>query len=488
MFTALHTYFMSPTGSDSNDGLTPVKAWATPNHSVVCGDVIVAAAGTYRAFNTRIGTPRNCPSTSGGIDGTGGIWAAVVLCGGSSVGDCFINDSTIGTIGFDIAPKSSDTGNWAFEGWQVSTSSSSSSTSQAFFADARNETKFTVHHVMVINDIVAGNSVGIDAGSNEPASNPGKSWDYLAVVGSIIQNSNIHGICLGAVNLNGPSNYDGNAGTHIYVLGNFIWSNNTSNTACPGGTDEEGIILDTWDLHAYAQQAVIANNIIFTSTGYGLNVMYSGNFASAPVIKIYQNTTYDNSVKYPTAKANAVGEAILQNGPWAITYQNNISKTAQATSNGGKTYAFIIAGGRTTATTVGGLGNQNIFDGVSGQDTAAFDGSTISGPNIIGVDPAFTNVSDLITNRNGVPNCNGFATVTQCMGWNAITGTLTTPSTISDLGANCSQCTGKGYQLPSATCAPNSDYPAYLKGLVVLSWDGSQITEQPGLVNKPCNM
>src|ERR1700733_4492741 len=57
MFTALHTYFMSPTGSDSNDGLTPVKAWATPNHSVVCGDVIVAAAGTYRAFNTRIGTP-----------------------------------------------------------------------------------------------------------------------------------------------------------------------------------------------------------------------------------------------------------------------------------------------------------------------------------------------------------------------------------------------------------------------------------------------
>ena len=32
-FTALHTYYMSPTGSDSNSGLTAATAWATPNHA-----------------------------------------------------------------------------------------------------------------------------------------------------------------------------------------------------------------------------------------------------------------------------------------------------------------------------------------------------------------------------------------------------------------------------------------------------------------------
>ena len=49
-FTALHTYFMSPTGSDSNNGLTAATAWATPNHAVNCGDVIIAAAGSMDLF------------------------------------------------------------------------------------------------------------------------------------------------------------------------------------------------------------------------------------------------------------------------------------------------------------------------------------------------------------------------------------------------------------------------------------------------------
>src|ERR1700723_802852 len=66
-FVALHTYYMSPTGSDSNNGLTAATAWATPNHAVVCGDVIVAAAGNYASMS-HWGTVSACPSTSGGID------------------------------------------------------------------------------------------------------------------------------------------------------------------------------------------------------------------------------------------------------------------------------------------------------------------------------------------------------------------------------------------------------------------------------------
>src|SRR5262245_17329298 len=54
-FTALHTYFMAASGcSDSYNGLSPTFSggsngpWCSPNHKVVCGDVIVASAGAYR--------------------------------------------------------------------------------------------------------------------------------------------------------------------------------------------------------------------------------------------------------------------------------------------------------------------------------------------------------------------------------------------------------------------------------------------------------
>ena len=91
-FTALHTYFMSPTGSDSNNGTSPAAPWATPNHAVNCGDVIIAAAGTYSRgqFGDNFGIVSNCPSTSGGIDGTGGVYFAVLLCGGPDLMSCNI--------------------------------------------------------------------------------------------------------------------------------------------------------------------------------------------------------------------------------------------------------------------------------------------------------------------------------------------------------------------------------------------------------------
>jgi len=50
-FTALHTYYISPTGNDSNNGTSAATPWATPNHSVQCGDVIIAAAGAYNGSN-----------------------------------------------------------------------------------------------------------------------------------------------------------------------------------------------------------------------------------------------------------------------------------------------------------------------------------------------------------------------------------------------------------------------------------------------------
>jgi hypothetical protein len=97
-FTALHTYYISPTGNDQSAGTSPKTAWATPHHNVNCGDVILVEPGNYilgkyiTAFGANNwGTVANCPSRSGGIDGTGGIYFAIVLCVGPYLGACTVS-------------------------------------------------------------------------------------------------------------------------------------------------------------------------------------------------------------------------------------------------------------------------------------------------------------------------------------------------------------------------------------------------------------
>ena len=145
-FVALHTYYMSPTGSDSNSG-TASSPWATPNHALVCGDVIVAAAGAYRALGNW-GAVSNCPSTSGGIDGTGGIYFATLLCGGTDVGACSIVGTVTGTAEIEVNKN-----NWAVEGWAVSEGYTCSGGAGYGFMVNTSVSGAVKHHVAFINDI-----------------------------------------------------------------------------------------------------------------------------------------------------------------------------------------------------------------------------------------------------------------------------------------------------------------------------------------------
>jgi type 1 fimbria pilin len=49
------TYYISPTGSDSNSGTVIGSPWLSPNHALNCGDVIMGAAGSYSAANFQNG-------------------------------------------------------------------------------------------------------------------------------------------------------------------------------------------------------------------------------------------------------------------------------------------------------------------------------------------------------------------------------------------------------------------------------------------------
>ena len=175
-FIPLHTYYISPTGSDRNNGLTTSTAWASPNHNVVCGDVIIAQPGSYRPIG-RWGTVSGCPSSSGGIDGIGGIYFAVLLCGGSNVGDCTINSTNASSM--DIASS-----NWAVEGW----SSTTSGVWRSYVANACASGTTIIHHVAFINNIAYNSAQGYttaDCALNHNV--PGNGVDQFAVVGSIVR-------------------------------------------------------------------------------------------------------------------------------------------------------------------------------------------------------------------------------------------------------------------------------------------------------------
>jgi hypothetical protein len=189
--------------------------------------------------------------------------------------------------------------------------------------------------------------------------------------------------------------------------------------------------------------------------------------------------------------------------PWSISFWNNVVLTPAATVSGVPLYDVIIGGatwGSWKEGTAVGAGLQNVL---WDQQTSCmgdclttppytssyYNNNPVASPSQnTYANPNFTNTADLMTNRIGVPNCKGYTNTTACMGWNAATGNLTTPSVISDLTPTATGTSRKGFQRPTTTCAANSDYPTWLKGIVYLHWNGSSLTENSDLVTKPCGM
>ena len=487
-FTALHTYFMSPTGSDSNNGLTAATAWATANHAVKCGDVIIAAAGSYNTSlpGEGFGAVSNCPSASGGIDGTGGIYFATLLCGGTYVGACTITEPN--KTAFE------PTSNWAIEGWQVSGIGAGYTAFMPYACTSGT----VLHHIALINDISfnLGQAYGTNDCGMSGAGKTSPGSDYVAVIGNIAQNAAQNTICLAAIDGVGVARYDAIPGTHIYFYGNFAWANLVR---C--NTDGEAFMFDTLDGNGFAGTAIMANNIAWDSERYGIQVYDQNINSNAPTVKLYNNTLFDNNNDTSGTARAVVGEINIQNSTgspflWTISSYNNISKPNFATNASGEyVYSELVNAGGSNVT-VGGSNSQNIF---KGKQTACYGTTCDPGFNVVSYasgplgtntysDPLFTNTSDLLSNRNGAPNCSSFANVTACMGWNANTSTLTPDTPIYDLTPAASGVSKKGYQLPSTTCAANADYPAWLKGVVYLQWNGSSLTENSDLVTKPCNM
>jgi hypothetical protein len=438
--------------------------------------VIIASAGNYSGNGFgNFGTISNCPSTSGGIDGTGGVYFAVLLCGGSDLTSCNI---TFTGAGWAMDVTSS---NWAVEGWQVHGNSGTG----AMVADG---SAATVHDIAFINNVIFNVGIGLGGLDNGMSHDvPGATgFDYTYYIANITQNSEQNTVCTAATVMAGPASIDSNVGTHFMMYGGFSY--NQPNNGC--ASDIENFMFDTWDAHGVVNQSVMLNNISWSAYRFGIQI-FMQNFNNVGALHdfVENNTSFNAN----TSNVGGQGDINIQmDNPGAPTFLviNNIADAAQSNTCG------LLLGGMSGPSslaniTIGTTGNENILNApMSGNDECLFNGAS-AGTNFTG-SPGFTNTTDLLANQSGAPNCAGFIVVTGCMGWNANTSTLTTPSVISDLTPSCTHCAGKGYQLPSVTCVSSGAifnlYPSRLKGIVPLWYDGTNLFERVDLVTKPCNL
>ena len=489
VFTPLHTYYLSPTGSDRNSGLTPALAWATPNHAgLVCGDVIIAAPGAYspNGFNVAT-TPRSCPSKSGGIDGTGGIFFATVLCARPFA--CTVAYNNAHGNGFPAISISASF--WAWEGWAVD-ATGYEATAGCFAAMAAGSQAW--HHVAFINDICTDASQGFYNGG---AANIGDAGlDYIATVGSIayMANQRNDGYTQAAFDYVCPYNSDLAPGPHMVMIGNF-GVNNQAGASGGQNADVEGIMLDTFQCSGYANLTVVKNNLIYHSGAQGMQITaIAPGTSSAAKFHIAQNTFFANAACVPYNNAFVLAEFGGQfnnpTHPWTITLANNIMQTyfqhAQCNSTKAPVYGYVVGGTTGSPGSTRIVSSGNVIYSPYGTHELPFDDFARTTGAIL-ADAEFRNPADLLANHIGKPDCAGFANAAACMGWSYSTLTAAPNSVIDDLTPTASGAVGKGYQ-PPGRCAPDPDYPIWLKGVVYLSVADGVISENPGLVTKPCGL
>ena len=185
---------------------------------------------------------------------------------------------------------------------------------------------------------------------------------------------------------------------------------------------------------------------------------------------------------------------------WNISVTNSILRTGRAMGAGGNpvyatNYDTIPASTPFPPMLTGNLlwGTATACEGICAPNTrqpisiSCCNGTLLTPPSGTFEDPAFTSTFDLLTNWIGAPTCSGFADVASCMGWNYSSQAATSLTPISDLTATSVHSGGKGYR-PPGPCAPDPNFPIWLKGIVYLHWNGTSLTENAGLVNGPCGM
>lgn len=450
------SYFMDPNGWDGNDGLSPSTAWQSPGNgrALNCGDTITAAPGTYSEWWFQPGKwgPVNCPS------GNNVVW---VIC--NTFDTCKISATTVSAVWIDHSY-------WGIQGFEAT---GSAAYSACFVASPSDSNPVNIHHIIFANNVANGcMGTGIGLTRHVLPDNTLVSVDYLSVIGNIAYNAAQGSeLCFSGISIYDPIQLDWNAGTHIYIAGNFSWGNINPNP-CNGGapTDGEGIVLDTLDASQglpfpYQANLFIDNNIAVSNGGPGIQVN-NNNAGTAPFawVSVRHNTLWGNNrhtvSQFP--QPQLCGEYLLNNVVQVAAW-DNLSVPGQTTGCGASPiYSFAVNDADGSSSVY-----WNWAYAAAGTDFISYGspGFTFGGTNTTGKNPRLSNPS-----IPGAPNCASSADTPACAS-----------SIISAFAPRRRSAKAYGRQTPSLSNSTNPEdvnlYPQWMCG----------VTLPPGLVTPACS-
>ena len=109
--------------------------------------------------------------------------------------------------------------------------------------------------------------------------------DYVTVLGSLIHNNAATWADNGSgISIYAPIQLDGATGAHIYIGANIVYDNSNP----PGGTDGNGIVLDSFSANGYSASSLIENNAGYGNASACIKVYANG---GAPVL-VRNNTCF----------------------------------------------------------------------------------------------------------------------------------------------------------------------------------------------------
>jgi len=287
--------------------------------------------------------------------------------------------------------------------------------------------------------------------------------------------------------------------------------NLSHNVAAPGitsgetiavatSTDGQGLIFDTWAQNPFTGKTAVENNVFWGNGSAGYTMFCGGTWANALAVYIANNTIYGNDHDYnrdgPGSgmyinDATGIGTFSITNNLVQADVIKPLNSVTYAAWNGTTGVGAYGTGQPVIAAQLGQPGytvTGNYFASASGatcpiyadcdagNNIGEYNGANYASGNTLGTAPGFANPTSL---PSAAPTCTGYATTVACMNTGYGVYADITPSTAP---------TSKGYQPPSNTCTADALYPTWLKGIVYLQWSGTALTENAGLVNKPCGL
>jgi parallel beta-helix repeat protein len=295
-----HTYYVSPSGNDSNSGLSTATAFLTLQQAANTtqpGDVVYALTGTYKGANVT--------STVLGIN-TPGTAAAPIAYRAYPGNTPTLSFSSFTGIGFGSTAAYIEVNGFTVNGNNQNVTLAQASTADAIanpgnypqfngnciFADGRTSTS-KPNHLSILNNVVSNCGAGI--GLN--------GVDYVTISGNTVFNCawyDAYGTS--AISILASYNSDTSTATKIVITGNKVYNNyelipyHVTNPLAI--SDGEGIIIDTnmnssittsgITYAAYTGRTLIANNVIFDNGSSAIEI-----YASAHV-DVVNNSTYGN--------------------------------------------------------------------------------------------------------------------------------------------------------------------------------------------------